>query len=89
MKLENFTPDTLSIMDFGYKRRFFYVHHISESLVEICSPEWLCDSGIWFSIEELEVREAIIMCATKKKWFWKFLPFKDTVCPYYAPKKQI
>jgi hypothetical protein len=74
-------------MKFGYDRMNFYVHRITDEYIYLGLPCWCVSDSERTTVAELEqgYYEPVYLGPTKKRWWWKFLPFRDLVCPYVQP----
>lgn len=85
MKFEDFIPGTWFAIRYGFKLRSFYVEKASLGLIYAGNPNWCSDSIEIFSLEDLVDRDVKIIGHSKRKWYWKFLPWKIIVVPFYKP----
>lgn len=73
-------------IEYGYSFKLFYVmnNDIDRELININSSSWLVNS---FEIKLYkDIKQFIYLGKTKLKWYWKYLPWRDIICPYKRPK---
>lgn len=69
------------MMEYGFKNRDFYVYSVIEDYVELGRKNWLVSDAEYFELNDV-LRNATYLGEGKMKWYWKFLPFRDVLCPF-------
>jgi|688.fasta_scaffold1101118_2 hypothetical protein len=86
MNPEQLTPGAWIVMDWCFDAAKFLVYEATDTHVRLVREPWLTSSADWFSRKDvLETRRAAYLGHGKKKWYWKFLPWRDFVKPYTQP----
>lgn len=87
MSKQQLQPGDWLLMDFAGRSKFYVVDVIDD---EVCLTKttWLVSSGDWYPSKELfgPLYKARFIGTGKRKWYWRFLPWRDLVCPFYYPK---
>lgn len=77
------------LMEYGFDVHKFYIAEICGNMVRLSKSNWLASSGEWLTRENMELRHAQYIGHGKQKWYWRWLPWRDCITPFYAPKPQI
>lgn len=43
--------------------------------------------GMWISEEQLKTINSTYIGRGKRKWYWRWLPWRELVCPFYYPNE--
>lgn len=78
-------------MQFGFNRHDFYILNVSDSLIYLGKPDWLVSGHQILTHAELTggFYEPIHLGSGKEKWYWRFLPWRDLICPFNKPHHHI
>lgn len=89
MNTSNYTPvvGDWVLLQFGFDGKIFYIAQVLERGVMIGRPSWCVSSLVYMSNEEFQKSFMERIGASKRRWWWKFLPFRDVVCPFKKPKE--
>jgi hypothetical protein len=86
-EIKNLKPGDWINIEYGYSRKDLYVTRSIAGLVWVCSPEWPAfDSGC-LDKTYFNMFPPTYLGPSKKKWYWKFLPFRILICPYKQPQE--
>lgn len=87
MDIEELKVGDWVLLEFGGTMRPFYVHGLTRDFVMFGRSSWLVSDYEAVSKADLQYNRKIdIIGHSKKKWYWRFLPWRNCVCPYYAPE---
>jgi len=92
LNLSRLVPGDWLRITYGYDRITVYVVENTGYSIIFNKRHWPVSSG---GIEEKysdstwkdEGGSPIYLGRTKKRWWWKILPWRDVVCPYPKPKR--
>lgn len=84
----NYEPGTWIFMRYGTEFSKFYVQERIGDILLISRKAWLVSSHVSVTIEETKNghHKGQVIGKGKNRWFWRFLPWRDLVCPYSDPK---
>ena len=71
---------------YGFSPMLVYVSNVFDDGLIWGSPKWLVSSSEHMSISEFNENCVAFIGNTKVRWWWRFLPFRDIVCPFPKPK---
>ena len=75
------------LIDTDRNRWEFYVMQVAGDSVKFGSQQGRSiGGGLWVTIEELKPLKTTFLGHGRPKWYWRFLPWRDLVCPYYLPQ---
>jgi hypothetical protein len=80
-----FSVGALWLTEYGFGYDLFYVAEICHDKIRLTMPDWLASSGVWMTRREMEARHAEYLGHGNRKWYWRFLPWRDCVTPVYMP----
>ena len=80
--MNGFKEGDFVLFVYGSKLKEFYIAESFDDLVKVTMPTWLVSHGEFFTIEQLKARGARLLCHGKEKWFWRFLPWRDSIVKY-------
>jgi hypothetical protein len=86
LKTLTLVPGDWIAMEYGFTNKLFYVHSVYPHGVCICTTSWCVSDMECHTFAALGKRGFMYIGRTKAKWYWRFLPFRDVICPYYAPR---
>ena len=69
------------------EREKFYVVEVCCRIAHLSRPGWMVNDGFWLNEPEFKEQSLAYLGRGKKKWYWRFLPWRNLVCPYYYPKQ--
>lgn len=71
------------LMEYGFDKLLFYIldAHSSPKDILLGRKNWLVSSSIWIPRDEINSK-ATIIGSTERRWWRKFTPFKDLICPF-------
>jgi len=76
------------LMEYGFTLELFYIWERHGDKIFLSSPKWCVSFGVWMTRKEMQYRKAEYLGHGKRKWYWKFLPWRDFVTPVWGPKRQ-
>ena len=72
-------------MQYGLHPDRFYIAESFQNHFRLSQPGFLASGGMWMSRREMEQRHAIYLGHGRRKWYWPYLPWKNTVPPFHRP----
>ncbi len=85
IEIEELKPGSWLMMEFGYHWRVFYILYVLGDNVILGSPNWLVSDAT--QISKTRLKGAELLGQGKQRWWWRFLPWRDLVCPFTRPAK--
>jgi hypothetical protein len=73
---------------YGYEYRLFYVKGVIDDQVVLGSPQWCASANTTLPLAEIESKWRVIWYA-KRRWWWRFMPTRDLICPYQKPPRAV
>ena len=81
-------PGSWILMEYGYDYDEYYIaENINDEMFLVGSTRWLVSSSKWMKWSDMEERHIFLLGHGTKRWWWKWLPFRDLICPYSKPKQ--
>ena len=81
MKLEDLKAGDWILMKYGHSDSEFYVLETMGDNIKVGRAAWCVSSSMWLTpYDKSNIKGRL--GSTKSRWWWKFLPFKDIVCPF-------
>lgn len=68
---------------FGFSDLDWYVLEVRGETVFLGQPKWLVSSSIRMERSKVEAGE--YLGPSRRRWWWRFVPFRDLVCPFCRP----
>lgn len=78
-------------MQYGWDRHMFYVQENTARFCRLSMPTWCASSHDNMPPESFTRpwhAPVVYLGRTKKRWWWRWLVFRDIVCPYPKPPKR-
>lgn len=72
------------VMQYGNFNLLFYVLDVTNENVTLGTPIWLVSSAITISLDHFQI--AAYIGKGKRRWWWKYMPWKDLHMPFTWPK---
>lgn len=77
-------------MWFGFERHDFYVqkNFLEYEIVRMSLTTWCVDTHYDLTYDELKDMkiQPVLIGHTKKKWWWRFIPWRQLICPFKSLK---
>ena len=70
------------IMRYGISFGLYYILNVTDEIVTWCSPKWLVSSAQFSTESEFQSRSPIVVGNTKRRWWRKYMPWRDLICPF-------
>lgn len=78
-------------IEFGFRRRQFYVVDVVEDIIYATTPTWCVSPPRSFSFDEIydDFHKGHYIGKGKLRWWWRFLPWRNICVKYSYPKHPI
>jgi len=63
----------------------YYITGVAGDKIKISTPR-AATMGVWITASDMALLDATFLGHGRPKWYWRFLPWRDLVCPYYLPQ---